>query len=78
MAEPEVDTVESDGADDEMEEAEAIEEGENDGEEGEATGLEDVEPTIAERVTFLEYVCLRPSIDIPQSDSHYLATSNRQ
>lgn len=55
MAEPEVviDPTEGDAADIEMvEEDEGTAEN---GDEGEPTGLEDIEPTIPERTTFLEY-----------------------
>ena len=54
MAEPEAIIVEGDAGDEEMGEAEVVEEVENDAEDDDPTGLEDVEPTIAERVTFLE------------------------
>lgn len=55
MAEPEVVVMEGDGAgDEEMGEAEGVEDVEQDPEDGEPTGLEDAEPTISERVTFLE------------------------
>ena len=57
MAEPEAIIVEGEG-DEEMGEAEVVEEVENDAEDGDPTGLEGVEPTIAERVTFLEYAHL--------------------
>jgi hypothetical protein len=53
MAEPEEVIVE-DAGDEDMAEAEEVEEVDNDVEDGEPAGLEDVEPTIAERVTFLE------------------------
>jgi hypothetical protein len=53
MAEAEEVSVE-DAGDEDMGEAEEVDEVDNDAEDGEPTGLEDVEPTIAERVTFLE------------------------
>ena len=58
MAEPEVVVMEGDeAADEDMGEAEGIEDIENAPEDdGGPTGLEDIEPTIAERTTFLEYV----------------------
>ena len=55
MAEPEAIIVE--GGDEEMDEAEIVEEVDLDPEDGEPTGVEDVEPTFSERVTFLESVC---------------------
>ena len=55
MAETEAIIVEDRG-DDEMGEAEVVEEVEVDLGDGEPTGLEDVEPTVSERVTFLESV----------------------
>ena len=55
MAEPEVVIAEDDQAgDEEMGEAEGLEEGDNTAEEG-PTGFEDIEPTIPERTTFLAY-----------------------
>ena len=55
MAEPEVVIAEDQAADEEMGEAEGGEEIDAP-EDGEPTGLEDIEPTIPERTTFLEYV----------------------
>lgn len=59
MAEPEVVIAEGDPAgDEEMGEADVEEGTENAPEDGEPTGLEDIEPTIPERTTFLEYARL--------------------
>ena len=54
MAEPEANIVEGD--DEEIGEDEVVEEVDVDPEEDQPTGLEDVEPTLSERVTFLESV----------------------
>lgn len=54
MADPEV-TIDPTG-DDEMAEVDTAEE-EGAGEDVEPSGLEDIEPTLPERTTFLEYVC---------------------
>ena len=66
MAEPEVVVVEGDQAgDEEMGEAEGIEDLVNAPEDdGEPTGLEDIEPTLAERTTFLEYDSFHRKIPI--------------
>lgn len=53
MAEPEV-VLPDDGADEDMDEVEGI--GRTGVDDNEPTGLEDIEPTIAERTTFLEHV----------------------
>ena len=57
MAEPEVVIAEENVGDEDIVEAE-IEEGDPTLDEGGPTGLEDIEPTIPDRTTFLEYVRL--------------------
>lgn len=54
MAEPEVVIAEEDIGDEDMVEVE-VEEGDPTLEEGGPTGLEDIEPTLPDRTTFLEY-----------------------
>lgn len=72
MAEPEAFIEE--GGDEEMGEAEVVEEVEVDPEDGEPTGLEDVEPTVSERVTFLESARTSPLLHWPGIDKIQTAT----
>ena len=62
MADPEV-SVDPMG-DEEMAEVEVIE-AETAGDDANPSGLEDIEPTIAERTTFLEYVAHHPPHHAP-------------
>lgn len=78
MAEPEVVVAEEDVGDEDMVEAE-IEEGDPTLDEGGPTGLEDIELTIPDRTTFLEYAKLREqhSVKARQPSDIVIATYAR-